>query len=300
MQEITLEMLLEAGCHFGHKAERWHPKAAEFIWQEKDGIHIIDLAKTKAGLDAAMAFVHELGTLGKTVIFVGTKRQARGVVREAAIKAGASYLTQRWIGGFLTNWEAVHKNIQKINNMMADKASGAWKKFPKHEQVKLSHYLDRLNVDYEGVLMLNSLPDAVFVVDVRKESLAVRECLRAGIPVIGVVDTNANPEQIGYAIPANDDAVGSVQLIVGAIADRYKLGRDQAEKESKEVATKTLETQATPVTQATQVKEEKDKMVEKVEKKDVKKENPPDSANATPDKPVKKATKIKKVVAKES
>ncbi len=236
MQDITLEQLLEAGCHFGHKAERWHPKAAEFIWQEKDGIHIIDLAKTKAGLDAALAFISELAGNGSTVLFVGTKRQARGVVREAALKAGASYLTQRWIGGFMTNWEGVHKNIQKINKMMADQASGAWKKFPKHEQTKMGRYLSRLNVDYEGVLMLNDLPKAIVVVDVRKEQSAVREAQRLNIPVIGIVDTNANPSDISYVIPANDDAVGSVQLIISAIAEAYREGHDKLEKETAKAA----------------------------------------------------------------
>lgn len=223
---------MEAGCHFGHKSERWHPKAAEFIWQEKDGIHIIDLVKTKAGVDAAMAFIREIAEQGSSVLFVGTKRQARGVVKTAAERAGAAYLTQRWIGGFMTNWEGVHKNIQKIKKMMEDQASGAWKKrYPKHEQTKMARYLTRLNVDYEGVLVLDELPKAVFVVDVKKEQSAVREAIRLGIPVVGIVDTNADPSQIDYVIPANDDAVGSVELIVNAIADVYREGREKAEKD---------------------------------------------------------------------
>lgn len=237
MQDITLEMLLEAGCHFGHKAERWHPKASQFIWQRKDGIHIIDLAKTKAGLDAAIAFVRELAQGGGTMLFVGTKRQARGVVKEAAKLAGISYLTQRWIGGFMTNWEGVHRNIQKINNMMADQASGAWKKFPKHEQTKMARYLSRLNVDYEGVLSLNELPKAIFVVDVKKEQSAVREARRLNIPIIGVVDTNADPGEVDFVIPANDDAVGSVQLVVSAIAEAFKEGRETMEKNAEKAAT---------------------------------------------------------------
>lgn len=232
MKDTTLEQLLEAGCHFGHKAERWHPKASEFIWAEKDGIHIIDLAKTKAGLDAAVAFVSELANVGSTVLFVGTKRQARGVVKDAAVNAGASFLTQRWIGGFMTNWEGVHKNIQKIIKMMDDQKNGGWKKFPKHEQTKMGRYLNRLNVDYEGVLMLNELPKAIFVVDVRKEQSAVREAQRLNIPIIGIVDTNADPTGIDYVIPANDDAVGSVQLIVTAVAEAYREGHEKAAKEA--------------------------------------------------------------------
>lgn len=230
MKDVTLEELLAAGSHFGHKAERWHPKASVFIWQKKDGIHIIDLAKTKAGLDAAMAFLRETAVNGGTVLFVGTKRQARGVVGEAAQKAGASYLVQRWIGGFLTNWESVHKNIQKINKMMSDLATGALKKFPKHEQTKLARYLDRLNVDYKGVLTLSTPPAALVIVDVRKEQAAVREAKRIGVPVVGIVDTNADPSGIQYVIPANDDAVGSVELIVSALGDAYREGKEVAEK----------------------------------------------------------------------
>jgi small subunit ribosomal protein S2 len=238
MKDITLEQLLEAGSHFGHKAERWHPKASEFIWQKKDGIHIIDLAKTKAGLDGAMAFAYETGKNGGTMVFVGTKRQARGVVKEAALAAKANYLVQRWIGGFLTNWEGVHKNIQKVNKMMEEQANGGWKKFPKHEQMKLARYLERLIVDYGGVLDLAVPPQALFVVDVRKEQSAVREAHRIGIPVIGMVDTNANPAGIEHVIPANDDAVGSVSLIVTAVVSAYQEGREAAQKEAAKVAAK--------------------------------------------------------------
>lgn len=266
MQDITLEALLEAGCHFGHKAERWHPKAHEFIWQKKDGIHIIDLAKTKAGLDAAIAFVRDLAQNGGTMLFVGSKRQARGVVKEAAKESGANYLTQRWIGGFMTNWDGVHKNIQKINTMIADQASGAWKKFPKHEQTKMARYLERLKIDYEGVLTLNEPPKALFVVDVKKEQSAVREAARLGIPVVGVVDTNADPTGINYVIPANDDAVGSVQLVVTAIADSFREGRETMEKEK--IATQAAQEKlVTQETQATSVEKPEEKPQEAPKKK---------------------------------
>ncbi len=232
MKNITLEQLLEAGCHFGHKSERWHPKAAEFIWQEKDGIHIIDLAKTKAGLDAAIDYLYELGSLGSTVIFVGTKRQAQGVVKLAATAAGASFLINRWIGGFMTNWDGISKNIKKVNTMTADQATGAWKKFPKHEQMALARDLVRLMADYEGVLTLSKIPDAIVVVDVRKEQISVKEAQRVGIPVFGIVDTNANPTGIDYTVPANDDAVGSVELLVNALAEAYREGLEVAQKEA--------------------------------------------------------------------
>ena len=232
MEEITLQALLEAGCHFGHKAERWHPKAAEFIYTKKDGIHIIDLAKTKAGLDRACTFVKDLAAGGGELLFVATKRQAMGVVKEAVVKAGAPYLVERWIGGFLTNWEEVKKNIDKIINLENDHAAGKWKKMPKHEQGKLSRYIERLKVFYGGVLLLTEKPAALFVVDIRREHAAVREAQRVGIPVVAIVDTNSDPTGIDYMIPANDDAVGSIQLIAGAIADAYREGKDAREKEA--------------------------------------------------------------------
>lgn len=236
MQEITLQSLLEAGCHFGHKAERWHPKAAEFIYTKKDGIHIIDLAKTKTGLDNAIAFARELIKNGGELLFIATKRQAMGVAREAAVKAGAPYLVERWIGGFLTNWEEVKKNIDKIINLENDHAAGRWKKMPKHEQGKLLRYIERLKVFYGGVLLLTEKPAAIFVVDVRREHAAVREAIRIGIPVVAIVDTNSDPEGINYVIPANDDAVGSIQLIVNTIASAYQEGKEARQKETPTVA----------------------------------------------------------------
>jgi len=225
MQDISLEVLLEAGCHFGHKSERWHPKAAQFIYTEKDGIHIIDLAKTKAGLEAAGKFIEELVAGGSEVLFVATKRQAKGVVKEIVEKAGAPYLVERWIGGFLTNWEQVQKNIAKINRLTEEASAGTWKKFPKHEQLKLSRYLARLHTFYSGVLALKTPPAALFVVDVKKEISAVREGLRIGIPIVAIVDTNTDPENIAYPIPANDDAVGSIALITQVIAGAYLAGK---------------------------------------------------------------------------
>jgi small subunit ribosomal protein S2 len=236
MEEITLQALLEAGCHFGHKAERWHPKAAKFIYTKKDGIHIIDLAKTKTGLEAAAAFVKDLASQGKEVIFVGTKRQASGVVKQETQAVGAPYFVERWIGGFLTNWDQIKKNIDKILNMEADRASGAWKKFPKHEQVKMGRYLDRIKIYYGGVLSIKAIPQALVVVDVKKEEPAVREGKRVSVPVVGIVDTNSDPTPIDYVIPANDDAVGSIQYIIHALAVSYGEGKALWEKANKEEA----------------------------------------------------------------
>ncbi len=238
MEEITLQALLEAGCHFGHKAERWHPKAKEFIYTKKDGIHIIDLVKTKTGLEAAAAFIKDLASQGKEVVFVGTKRQASGVVKQETSAVSAPYFVERWIGGFLTNWEQIKKNIDKILKMEADRASGAWKKFPKHEQVKMGRYLDRIKIYYGGVLSIKGVPQALVVVDVKKEEPAVREGKRVNVPVIGIVDTNADPTSIDYVIPANDDAVGSIQYIIHALASAYGEGKTLWDKANKEEAAK--------------------------------------------------------------
>lgn len=230
MNDITLQQLLEAGCHFGHKAERWHPKAGGYIYTKKDGIHIIDLAKTKAGLDLAIAFIKELVASGKEVLFVGTKRQAKGVLKEEAAAVAAPYFSERWIGGFLTNWEEVKKNIDKINRLTDEQATGAWKKFPKHERTKLARYLVNIKIYYGGVLKLTEVPAALFVVDIKKEDTAVREARRVGIPVVAIVDTNSDPTGIDYIIPANDDAVGSVQLITHALTQAYAEGKAKLAK----------------------------------------------------------------------
>lgn len=238
MDEITLQSLLEAGCHFGHKAERWNPKATDFIYTKKDGIHIIDLAKTKIGLEAAAVYIKDVVAHGGEVLFVGTKRQAVGIVKEEVEKIGAPYLVERWIGGFLTNWDGVRKNIQKINRLADEKNTGAWKKFPKHEQSKLARYLNRLNMFYGGVLHLGDLPTVLFIIDVRKEDIAVREAKRRGIPVVGVVDTNSDPTGIDYVIPANDDAVGSIRFITHVIATAYLEGKEARAKEEEMVRQK--------------------------------------------------------------
>ncbi|MCL4360623.1 30S ribosomal protein S2 [Patescibacteria group bacterium] len=242
MEEITLQQLLEAGCHFGHKAERWHPKARTFIYTEKDGIHVIDLVKTKAGLDRAVSYVRDLVAGGGELLLVGTKRQAQGVLKEEAEHAGAPYFANRWIGGFLTNWDSIKKNIDTCNSMMADRDSGVWKKYPKHEQVKLGRHLGKLQAYYGGVAAMKNPPQAVYIVDIKKEIAAVREAIRTGLPIIAIVDTNTDPTDITYAIPANDDAVGSIQLLTHAIAAAYKEGKELREKSEKKEAHTEIQT----------------------------------------------------------
>jgi len=236
MSTITLQQLLEAGCHFGHKAERRNPKASSYIYTEKDGIHIIDLAKTKDGLDKACVFVKELVAGGGEVLFVGTKRQAKDIVMLEAQRVNAPFIVERWIGGFLTNWEGIQQTIRKILTMTDDQAAGGWKKFPKHEQVKMAHHLKRLNMFYGGVTKLMNPPKALFLVDVKKENVAFREALRCVVPMIAIVDTNVNPTEVTYSIPANDDAVGSVSIITQALADAYLEGKRELEKQAEVAA----------------------------------------------------------------
>ncbi len=231
MNTISLKDLLEAGCHFGHKVERWHPKAAVFIYGAKEGVHIIDLAKTKLALEAALGYVEDLGKMGKDMLFVGTKRQAKGVVSEAANSAGIYFLTNRWIGGFLTNHDEVKKNIEKLNRMKKESSDGSWNQFPKHERVKLEKEMRKLVRVYGGVADLSGVPSAIYIVDIKKESSAVKEAKRKNIPIIAIVDTNTDPTSVDYAIPANDDAVGSIKYITDRIASAYGEGRKMGEKD---------------------------------------------------------------------
>ena len=300
MQEITLKDLLEAGCHFGHKAERWHPKAAEFIYQERDGIHVIDLAKTKAGLEKATSVLKQMGEEGQIPLFVGTKRQAAPIVKTEAERVGAPYFCKRWIGGFLTNWSEVHKNLEKIRRLTEESETGAWNKFPKHERVKLSRYLSRLNMFYGGVSHLTQAPDAVVVVDIRREDVAVAEGRKMGKVLIGIVDTNSDPNEVDYYIPSNDDAVGALQLLIKILADSYAEGvaiRRKGEAAKKEADAKSL--QVTPELHPEAFPAEGSKASKKPEKESTIKltTEPVKPAKKSPEKIEKadKAVKTKKV-----
>lgn len=264
MQNITLQALLEAGSHFGHKSERWHPKASQFIYTEKDGIHIIDLAKTKSGLEAAVKYIQDTITNGGEVLFVGTKRQARGVLQEEAKAAGAPYFVIRWIGGFLTNWESIKKNVDKANSLAAEQAAGDWKKFPKHEQSLLSRHLTKLNSYYDGVLKMGTPPTALFIIDVKKEIAAVREGQRMGMKIIAVVDTNSDPTGIDYVIPANDDAVGSIQYITHVVTSAYKEAKEQRNKEDAKAEVTRLKKAEADAAKAAADKESADKAANSV------------------------------------
>ena len=231
MKEISLQDLLEAGCHFGHQSTKLHPKARTFIFTKRDKVHIIDLAKTKEGLEKAAEFVEELGKKGAEILFVATKRQAKGTVAEVAEKvAGIHHFTRRFIGGFLTNFDEVKKNIEKLNKMEIEEKKGEWKKFTKHEQAKLKRELVKLNILYGGVKDVKELPEALFIVDIQKEAGVLREARRQGVSVVAIVDTNADPVLVDYPIPANDDAVGSIRYITEYIGEAYKEGKTKNKK----------------------------------------------------------------------
>jgi len=259
MKEISLRELLEAGCHFGHEVKRWNPRAAQFIYTTRDRIHIIDLVKTKEGLLAAGEFALKLGTEGKKLLFVGTKRQAKKLIHDEAVRVDAPFFSQRWVGGFITNWTEVKKRIDKLNKMDADKKTGAWQKFVKHEQLKLDRERLKLEKYYGGVKQLSDHPDALFIVDVKKESAAVSECLKAGIPIISIVDTNSDPTKINYPIPANDDAVKSITLLISYLANAYEEGLQAFKK--KEVKTEVKAKEPVAVVPKLQAKTKKVKKV---------------------------------------
>lgn len=230
MQPVSLKDLLEAGCHFGHQVSRWNPRAKEFIYTERDGVHIIDLAKTKKGLENAAEFIRKIASQGGTVIFVGTKRQARAIIQEEAKNNGLLFLIERFPGGILTNWSEIKKNLDKLNRMRVEKTDGTWSKFTKKEQLMLDRELLKLEKLYGGVASLNGMPEALFLVDIKKEEGAVREALRMEVPTIAIVDTNTNPDEIDYPIPANDDALGSIKFITQYLAEAYKEGTILFEK----------------------------------------------------------------------
>jgi small subunit ribosomal protein S2 len=227
---VTMKELLEAGVHFGHQVRRWNPKMKEYIFGERNGIYIIDLQKTQRMFRDALGFVS--GAIaedrGKTVLFVGTKRQAQDAVREEAERAGQYYVNQRWLGGLLTNFQTVQKSIKRLKELETMQTDGRYEKLTKKERIKLDREREGLNKNLSGIKAMNRLPDIVFIIDVRKEEIAVAEANRLGIPIVAVVDTNCSPEGIDYVIPGNDDALRAVRLFASRIADSILEGQQIA------------------------------------------------------------------------
>jgi small subunit ribosomal protein S2 len=214
-----MKELLEAGVHFGHQTKRWNPKMKEFIFGERNGIYIIDLQKTLKMFKEASKFVADLSAEGRTVLFVGTKRQAQDAIAEEATRAGSFYVNQRWLGGLLTNWVTVQKSVKRLKELDEMATDGRYELLPKKEVIKLERERKHLEANLAGIKNLNKLPDAVFVIDSNKEQIAVREARKLGIPVVAVVDTNCDPTEVDYVIPGNDDALRAIRLFASKIAD---------------------------------------------------------------------------------
>jgi len=214
-----MKELLEAGVHFGHQTKRWNPKMKEFIFGERNGIYIIDLQKTLKMFKEASKFIADLSADGKTVLFVGTKRQAQDAIAEEATRAGSFYVNQRWLGGLLTNWVTVQKSVKRLKELDEMATDGRYELLPKKEVIKLERERKHLQANLAGIKNLNRLPDAVFVIDSNKEQIAVREARKLGIPVVAVVDTNCDPTEVDYVIPGNDDALRAIRLFASKVAD---------------------------------------------------------------------------------
>jgi small subunit ribosomal protein S2 len=215
----TIKELLEAGAHFGHQTSRWHPKMKRYIFTKRNGIHIIDLEQTAAMLDKACDFIKQLVAEGGKVLFVGTKKQAQAIIEEEATRCGMFYINQRWIGGVLTNFSTIQARIDYLVRLEDQQARGDFSRLPKKEALKLGEEITRLNKQMGGFKEMTSLPDAIFIVDPAKERIALAEAKRVDIPIVAIVDTNCNPGDINYPIPANDDAIRAIKLITTKIAD---------------------------------------------------------------------------------
>jgi small subunit ribosomal protein S2 len=220
--------LLEAGVHFGHQTRRWNPKMRRFIFGERGGIYIIDLQKTLESLEEAQAFVRNLGERNGTVLFVGTKKQAQDSVEEDAKRVGMPYVNHRWLGGLLTNWRTISERIEHLHELRRLRDENQLELLPPKERISMQAELEKLEANLGGVADMRKQPDAVFIVDLRKEQLAVKEARRLGLPVIALVDTNCDPDEADFVIPGNDDAIRSCSLVVHAIADAIEEGKQRA------------------------------------------------------------------------
>lgn len=241
MAVISMKALLESGVHFGHRTNKWDPRMKPYIFTERNGIHIIDLQLTVKALNTAYAMIREVGMNGGTVLFIGTKRQAQDTVREEAIRCGMPYVTERWLGGMLTNWNTMHARVQEMERLETLRDSGEINQLTKKEGLLIQRDITRLNTRLDGVRPMKRLPDLIFIVDVSREYAAVHEANLLGIPIVALVDTNCNPQNVDYVIPSNDDAIRAIKLLVAKVADALIEGKsmrkdDAAADEKADVA----------------------------------------------------------------
>ena len=239
MSVVSMKQLLEAGVHFGHQTRRWNPKMAPYIFTERNGIYIIDLQQTIKLIDDAYDFMREVGASGKPILFVGTKKQAQAAIKDEATRCGMYYVDERWLGGMLTNYKTISKRIDRLNEIKEMQEDGTINKFVKKEAMKIKAEEEKLEKYLGGIKDMHGMPGAIFVVDPKKEKIAVKEARILGIPVVGIVDTNCDPDDVDYIIPANDDAIRAVKLITATMADAVieaKQGESFAEEEETEGA----------------------------------------------------------------
>ena len=239
MSSVSMKQLLEAGVHFGHQTRRWNPKMAKYIFTERNGIYIIDLQKTVKMLDTAYDFIRDVAAEGGEILFVGTKKQAQEAIREEAERCGMHFVNARWLGGMLTNYKTIQKRIARLEQLNKMKEDGTFDLLPKKEVIGLELEIEKLEKFMGGIKNMGTLPKAMFIVDTRKEKIAVAEARNLGIPVVAIVDTNCDPDEVDYVIPGNDDAIRAVKLIAGAMADAVIEGRQGEQNtpaETEEVA----------------------------------------------------------------
>ncbi len=246
MSVVSMKQLLEAGVHFGHQTRRWNPKMAEFIFTERNGIYIIDLQKTVKKLEEAYNLIRDLSVEGKEILFVGTKKQAQDAIKEEAELCGMPYVNARWLGGMMTNFRTIRRRIDRLNQLRKMEEDGTFELLPKKEVIKLRGEIERLEKFLGGIQNMTKLPGALFIIDPRKERIAVMEAKKLNIPIVAIVDTNCDPDEIDYVIPGNDDAIRAVKLIAHAMAEAVIEGRDgvqgsAAADDAEEVAEETVE-----------------------------------------------------------
>ncbi len=236
MAVISMKHLLEAGVHFGHQTRRWNPKMAPYIFTERNGIYIIDLQKTVRKMDEAYMFVRNLAMEGKTLLFVGTKKQAQESIEQEAKRCNMFYVNNRWLGGMLTNFRTIRTRVDRLNEIDKMEESGQFDVLPKKEVIKLEHERRKLEANLGGIRGMKNLPGAVFVVDPKKEQIAIAEARALNIPIVAIVDTNCDPDEVDYVIPGNDDAIRAVKLIAGKLADAVLEGRQGVQEDIPEDA----------------------------------------------------------------
>ncbi len=290
MAVVAMKQLLEAGVHFGHQTRRWNPKMAEYIYQARNGIHIIDLQKTSKKIDEAYAFIREQVEEGKNILFVGTKKQAQECMKEAALMCDMFYVDQRWLGGMLTNFDTIKKRVKRLKDLERMQEDGTFDVLPKKEVILLKKEMEKLEKNLGGIKEMTDLPGVIFIVDPNKERTAILEAKKLEIPVVGIVDTNCSPEDVDYPIPGNDDAIRSVKLIATVMANAVIEA-----KQGEVVGTENLFANETENTSEEEsIEEVVAKSEEVVEEKEAAKEKVEDS------KPEKKVTAKKETVKKEA